>query len=80
VQNRKGQTGKVASNTVWSGKETSIGRTQGSGWKIVRNKLREVERLRGITGKCFPESEKQFVGNTMYNKHSPLVAKTQNTA
>jgi len=28
--------GKVASDTGWSGKEICIGRTQGSGWKIVR--------------------------------------------
>ena len=27
-----------------------IGRTQGSGWKIVRNEFREVERLEGM--KC----------------------------
>ena len=43
-----------------------IGRTQGSGWKIVRNEFRQVERLRGI--KCFPGGETQFVGNTMTNR------------
>ena len=56
---------KVASNTGWSGKEICIGRTQGSGWKIVRNVFRQVERLRGR--KCFPGGETQFVGNTMTN-------------
>ena len=35
---------KVASNTGWSGKEICIGRTQGSGWKIVRNEFRQVEK------------------------------------
>ena len=43
---------KLLSNTGWSGKEISIGRTQGFGRKIVRNEFREVERLRGM--KCFP--------------------------
>jgi len=60
---RKGPRGKVASNTGWSGKEMCIGRTQGSGRKIVRNEFRQVER--GI--KCFPGGETQFVGNTMTN-------------
>jgi len=55
---------RVASNTGWSGKD--IGRTEGSGWKIVKNKFRQVERLRGI--KCFPGGETQFVGNTMTNR------------
>jgi len=36
-----------------AGKEICIGRTQGSGWKIVRNEFRQVERLRGM--KCFPK-------------------------
>jgi len=49
--------GKVASNTGWSSKEIGIGRTQGSGWKIVRNEFRQVERLRGM--KCFPGGETQ---------------------
>ena len=31
------------------------GRTRGSGWKIVRNEFRQVERLRGM--KCFPGGE-----------------------
>ena len=35
------------------GKEICIGRMQGSGWKIVRNEFRQVERLRGM--KCFPD-------------------------
>ena len=42
--------GKVAGNTGWSGKEIRIGRTQGSGWKIVRNEFRQVVWLRGM--KC----------------------------
>ena len=51
-------------NTVWSGKEISIGRTQGSRWKIVRNKFKQVsERLRGT--KCFPGGKTQLVGNMM---------------
>ena len=62
----KGPRGKVASNTGWSGKEICIGRTQGSGWKIVRDEFRQVERLRGI--KRFPCGETQFVGNTMTNR------------
>jgi len=49
-----------------TGKEICIGRTQGSGWKIVRNEFRQVERLRGM--KCFPDGETQFVGNTMTNR------------
>jgi len=36
---------------------------EGSGWKIVRNECRQVERLIGM--KCFPGGETQFVGNTM---------------
>jgi len=40
-----------------AGKEICIGRTQGSGWKIVRNEFRQVERLRGM--KCFPGGETQ---------------------
>ena len=48
------------------GKEICIGRTQGPGWKIVRNEFREVERLRGM--KCFPGGETQLVGNTMTNQ------------
>jgi len=40
----KAPRGKVASNTGWSGKEICIGRTQGSGWKIVRNEFRQIER------------------------------------
>jgi len=63
MQTQKRPIGKVASNTGWSGKEMCIGRTQGSGWKIVRNEFRRVERLRGM--KCFPGGETQFVGNTM---------------
>ena len=43
---------EVASNIGWSGKEICIGRTQGSGWKIVRNEFRQVDRLRGM--KSFP--------------------------
>ena len=39
---------------------------QGSGWKIVRNEFRQVERLRGM--KCFPGGETQFVGNTTTNR------------
>ena len=35
---------EVASNTGWSGKEICIGRTQGSGRKIVRQRGREAER------------------------------------
>ena len=31
------------------------GRTRGSGWMIVRNEFRQVERLRGM--KCFPGGE-----------------------
>ena len=58
-RHRKCLRGKVASNTCWSGKEICIGRTQGSGWKIVRNEFRQVEKLRGI--KCFPGGETQFV-------------------
>ena len=50
----KGPRGKVTSNTGWSGREICIGRTQGSGWKIVRNGFRQVERLRGMT--CFPDN------------------------
>jgi len=73
-RHRKGPRGKVASNTGWSGKEIRIGRTQGSGRKIVRNDFRQVvrndfrqvERLRGM--KCFPGGETQFVGNTMTNR------------
>jgi len=38
-RHRKGPRGKVASNTGWSGKEICIGRTQGPGWKILRNEL-----------------------------------------
>ena len=34
---RKGLRGKVASNTGWSVTEICIERTQGSGWKIVKN-------------------------------------------
>jgi len=45
---KKGPRGKVASNTDWSGKEICIGRTQGSGWKIVRDEFRQVERLTGM--------------------------------
>ena len=48
----KAPRGKFASNTGWSGEEICIGRTQGSGWKIVRNEFGQVERLRGM--KCFP--------------------------
>ena len=44
----KGPRGKVASNTGWSSKEICIGRTQGSGWKIVRNEFTQVERLRSV--------------------------------
>ena len=58
-RHRKGPRGKVASNTGWSGKEICIGRTQESGWKIVRNEFKQVERLRGM--KCFPGGETQFV-------------------
>jgi len=65
-RHRKGLRGKVASNTGWSGKEIRIGKTQGSGRKIVRNEFRQVERLRGM--KCFPGGETQFVGNTMTNR------------
>jgi len=36
-----------------------IGRMQGSGWKIMRNEFKQVERLRGM--KCFPGGETQFV-------------------
>jgi len=61
-RHRKGQRGKVAV-IVWSGKEISIGRTQGSRWKIVRNKFKQVERLRDT--KCFPGGKTQFVGNMM---------------
>ena len=43
---------------------------QGSGWKIVRNEFRQVERLRGV--KCFPGGETQFVGNMMTNTHTQL--------
>jgi len=49
--------GKVASNTGWSGNEICTGRTQGSGWKIVRNEFRQVERLRGM--KSFPGDKTQ---------------------
>ena len=56
---------EVASNTGWSGKEICIGRKQISGWKIVRNEFRQVERLRCM--KCFPGGETQFVCNTMTN-------------
>jgi len=63
VQTQKNLERKVDSNAEWSAKEICIGRTQGSGRKIARNELREVERLRGM--KCFPSSETQFVGNTM---------------
>jgi len=59
-RHRKGPRGKVASNTGWSGKEICIGRTQGSGWKLVRNEFREVDRVRGM--KCFPGGETQSVG------------------
>ena len=52
--------------TCRSGKKIRIGRTQGFGWKIVRNEFRQVERLRGM--KCFPGGETQFVGNTMNNR------------
>jgi len=45
-----------------------IGRTQGSGWKIVRNEFKQEERLRGM--KCFPGGETQFVGNTKTNSNS----------
>ena len=65
-RHRKGLRGKVASNTGWSGKKICIGRTQGSGRKIVRNEFRQVERLRGM--KCFPGGETQFVGNMMTNR------------
>ena len=58
-RHRKGPRGKVASNIGWSSKEICIGRTQASGWKIVRNEFRQVERLRGM--KCFPGDETQFV-------------------
>ena len=54
-RHRKGPRGKVASNTGWSAKEICVGRTQRSGWKIVRNEFREVEKLRGM--KCFPGGE-----------------------
>jgi len=54
-RHRKGPRGKVASSTGWSGKEICIGRTQRSGWKIVRDEFREVERLRVM--KCFPGGE-----------------------
>jgi len=43
-----------------------IGRTQGSGWKVVRDEFRQVERLKGMT--CFAGNETQFVGNTMTNR------------
>jgi len=43
VQTQKRPRGKVASNTGWSGREICIGIMQGSGWKIVRNKFRQVE-------------------------------------
>ena len=65
-RHRKGPGGKVASNTGWSGKESCVGKTQGSGWKIVRNEFRQVERLRGM--KCFPGGETRFVGNMMARK------------
>ena len=56
----------LTSNTGWSGKEICIGRTQASGWKIVRNEFRQLERLRGM--KCFPGGETQYIGNTMTNR------------
>jgi len=62
----KSPRGKVASDTGWFGEEICIGRTQGSGRKIVRNEFRQVERLRGMT--CFPGGETQFVANTMTNR------------
>jgi len=65
-RHRKGPRGKVASITGWSGKEICIGRTQGSGWKVVRDEFRQVERLKGMT--CFAGNETQFVGNTMTNR------------
>jgi len=37
-----------------------------SGWKIVRNEFRQVERLRGM--KCFAGGETRFVSNTMTNR------------
>ena len=58
MQTQKDPRGKVAS---WTGKEMCIGRTQGSGWKTMRNEFRQVERLRGM--QCFPGGETQFVGN-----------------
>ena len=45
-RHRKRPRGKVASNIGWSGKVICIGRTQGSGRKIVRNEFRQVETLR----------------------------------
>ena len=66
MQIQKGQRGKVASNTGWSGKQICIESTQGSVWKMMRNEFRQVERLRGA--KCFPGGETQFVGNTMTNR------------
>ena len=56
-RHRKRPRGKVASNIGWSGTEIYIGRTQGSGRKIVRNEFRQVERLIGIRGmKCDGET------------------------
>ena len=40
---------------ILGGLEICIGRTQGSGRKIVRNEFREVETLTGM--KCFPGGE-----------------------
>ena len=44
----KAPRGKAASNTGWSGKEICIGRTEGSGWKIVRFEFRQIDGLRGF--------------------------------
>jgi len=57
-RHKKGPRGKVASNTGCTGKKICIGRTQESGWKIVRNEFRQVERLTGM--KCFPGGEIGF--------------------
>jgi len=69
----KGPRGKFASNTGWSGKEIYIGRTQGSGWKIVRNEFRQVERLRGM--KCFPGGETRQTDRRAHH----IIHKTGNT-
>jgi len=54
-RNGKGPRRKVASNAGWSGQKICIGETQGSGWKVVANQFREIERLSGI--KFFSGSE-----------------------